>query len=41
VNWFWNQNMKIQWNSILERRDQPGVRAAWISGVAVRFAYDF
>ena len=41
LNWFWNPNMKVQLNYILERRDQPGVDPAWISGVGVRGAYDF
>lgn len=41
LNWFWNPNMKVQFNYILERRDQPGLTAAWINGVGVRGAYDF
>jgi phosphate-selective porin OprO/OprP len=41
LNWFWNPNMKVQLNYILERRDQTGVAPAWISGVGVRGAYDF
>ena len=41
LNWFWNPNMKVQLNYILERRDQPGVAAAWINGVGIRGAYDF
>lgn len=41
LNWFWNPNMKVQFNGILERRDQPGVTAAWISGLGIRAAYDF
>jgi len=41
VNWFWNPNMKIQLNYILERRNQPGVAAAWINGAGLRGAYDF
>jgi phosphate-selective porin OprO/OprP len=41
LNWFWNPNMKVQLNYILERRDQPGVEPAWINGVGVRGAYDF
>ena len=41
LNWFWNPNMKVQFNYILERRDQPGVAPAWINGVGVRGAYDF
>jgi phosphate-selective porin OprO and OprP len=41
LNWFWNPNMKIQLNYILERRDQPGVEAAWINGIGLRAAFDF
>lgn len=41
LNWFWNPNMKVQLNYVLERRDQPGVPQAWINGVGVRGAYDF
>jgi phosphate-selective porin OprO/OprP len=41
INWFWNPNMKLQLNYILERREQPGVVPAWINGVGVRGAYDF
>jgi phosphate-selective porin OprO/OprP len=41
LNWFWNPNMKVQFNYILERRNQPGVDAAWINGVGLRGAYDF
>jgi phosphate-selective porin OprO/OprP len=41
LNWFWNPNMKVQLNVIAERRDQPGVAPAWISGVGLRGAYDF
>jgi phosphate-selective porin OprO/OprP len=41
INWFLNPNMKIQVNAILERRNQPGVEQAWISGVGLRGAYDF
>jgi phosphate-selective porin OprO/OprP len=41
LNWFWNPNMKVQLNYILERRDQPGVSPAWINGLGVRGAYDF
>jgi phosphate-selective porin OprO/OprP len=41
INWFWNPNMKVQLNYILERRDQPGVEPAWINGLGVRGAYDF
>ena len=28
LNWFWNPNMKVQFNYILEHRDQPGVAPA-------------
>jgi phosphate-selective porin OprO/OprP len=41
VNWFWNPNMKVQFNYIAEHRDQPGVTPVWINGVGVRGAYDF
>jgi phosphate-selective porin OprO/OprP len=41
LNWFWNPNMKVQFNYVLERRDQPGVTPAWINGVGIRAAYDF
>ena len=41
VNWYWNPNMKMQLNYILERREQPGVNPAWINGFGVRAAYDF
>lgn len=41
VNWYWNPNMKVQLNYILEHRDQPGVNPTWINGVGVRGAYDF
>jgi phosphate-selective porin OprO/OprP len=41
LNWFWNPNMKVQLNYIVERRDQPGVPVAWINGLGVRGAYDF
>ncbi len=41
INWFWNPNMKVQLNYILERRDQPGVPRSWINGVGLRGAYDF
>src|SRR5262249_26991098 len=41
LNWFLNPNMRVQFNYILERRDQPGVEAAWINGIGVRAAYDF
>jgi phosphate-selective porin OprO/OprP len=41
LNWYWNPNMKVQLNYILECRDQPGVAAAWINGIGLRGAYDF
>jgi len=41
LNWFWNPNMKVQFNYIRERRDQPGVPVAWIDGIGVRAAFDF
>jgi len=41
LNWFWNPNMKLQFNYILERRDQPGVDPGWINGFGIRAAYTF
>lgn len=41
LNWFLNPNMKIQFNYVLEHRDQPGVTPGWINGLGVRAAYDF
>lgn len=41
VNWFLNPNMKLQFNYIVEHRDQPGATVGWINGVGVRGAYDF
>jgi phosphate-selective porin OprO and OprP len=41
LNWYWNPNMKVQFNYIVERRDQPDVPPVWINGVGVRAAYDF
>jgi phosphate-selective porin OprO/OprP len=41
LNWYWNPNMKMQFNYILEHRDQPGVTPGWINGLGMRAAYDF
>ena len=41
VNWFLNPNMKLQFNYILEHRDQPGATPGWINGIGLRAAYDF
>jgi phosphate-selective porin OprO/OprP len=41
VNWYLNPNMKLQFNYILEHRDQPGATVGWINGLGVRGAYDF
>jgi phosphate-selective porin OprO and OprP len=41
LNWFWNPNMKVQFNAIAEHRDQQGVTPGWISGVGIRGSYDF
>jgi phosphate-selective porin OprO/OprP len=41
VNWFFNPNMKVQFNYIAEHRDQPGVTPGWINGFGIRGAYDF
>jgi phosphate-selective porin OprO and OprP len=42
LNWFFNPNMKCQFNYILEHRDGPqGVARGWINGFGVRVAYDF
>lgn len=41
LNWFLNPNMKVQFNYILENRDQPGVTPGWINGLGVRAAFDF
>jgi phosphate-selective porin OprO/OprP len=41
VNWYWNPNMKVQCNYIVEHRDMPGVPPGWINGFGLRAAYDF
>lgn len=33
--------MKVQFNYILEHRDQPSVAVGWISGFGARASYDF
>lgn len=45
VNWFWNPNVKWQFNYVLTVRDAPGIIApvgnGTIHGVGMRFAHDF
>ncbi|HXG12645.1 MAG TPA: porin [Gemmataceae bacterium] len=43
VNWFWNANMKLQWNYIIEHRsvDPPNNADGVIQGVGMRLAWDF
>jgi len=41
LNWYWNPNMKVQFNYIIERRNQPGVEPSWINGFGIRGAYNF
>jgi phosphate-selective porin OprO/OprP len=41
LNWYWNPNMKLQFNYIAERRDMPGTAVGWINGFGLRAAYDF
>jgi phosphate-selective porin OprO/OprP len=41
LNWYLNPNMKVQFNYIVENRDQPGVAQGWINGLGLRAAYDF
>jgi phosphate-selective porin OprO/OprP len=41
LNWYLNPNMKVQFNYVLEHRDQPGTAVGWINGFGVRAAYDF
>ena len=41
LNWYLNANMKVQFNYVLEHRDQSGVTPGWIDGFGVRTAYNF
>jgi phosphate-selective porin OprO and OprP len=41
LNWYLNANMKVQFNNILEHRDQSGATPGWIDGIGVRAAYNF
>jgi phosphate-selective porin OprO/OprP len=41
LNWYLNPNMKVQFNYILEHRNQPGATVGFIDGIGVRAAYDF
>jgi hypothetical protein len=50
LNWFWNPNMKLQWNSIIERRDVPPgltlangapIIDATVHGFGMRMGIDF
>jgi phosphate-selective porin OprO/OprP len=41
LNWFLNANMRIQFNYIVEHRNQPGVEPGWINGIGMRAGYDF
>jgi phosphate-selective porin OprO/OprP len=41
LNWYLNANMKVQFNYIVEHRDQPGATEGWINGLGVRAAYNF
>lgn len=41
LNWFFNPNVKVQFNYIVERRDVPTLTQSWINGVGVRAAFDF
>jgi phosphate-selective porin OprO/OprP len=41
LNWYLNPNMKVQFNYILEHRNQPGATVGYIDGIGVRAAYDF
>jgi phosphate-selective porin OprO/OprP len=41
LNWYLNANMKVQFNYILEHRNQPGATEGWINGLGVRAAYNF
>jgi len=42
LNWFWNPNMKLQWNYVFTHRDAPGApQGGDIHGVGMRLAHDF
>ena len=41
LNWYLNANMKVQFNYIVEHRDQSGATPGWIDGIGVRAAYNF
>ena len=42
INWFFNPNMKLQLNYILEHRDAPqNVTEDWINGIGLMAAVDF
>jgi phosphate-selective porin len=44
LNWFWNPNMKVQFNYIATYRDAPlpaNAGDGWIHGWGVRVAHDF
>jgi phosphate-selective porin OprO/OprP len=41
LNWYLNSSMKVQFNYIVEHRNQPGAAVGWFNGVGVRAAYDF
>jgi phosphate-selective porin OprO/OprP len=42
LNWYWNPNMKLQWNYVRARREDVGGSAAGTADIlAMRFAWDF
>ena len=42
LNWFWNPNMKVQWNFAVDHRDPtPGGSAGWTYIFGTRLALDF